>query len=60
MEYISSAGLRVLHMMYDSLMNKDNFEITGCQFDLGLITQKKLFKTSRWVVTTKLNFILEF
>ena len=35
LEYISSAGLRVLHMMHDSLMNKDNFEITGCQFDLG-------------------------
>jgi anti-anti-sigma factor len=34
-EYISSAGIRVLHMMHDSLENKDNFEITGCRIDLG-------------------------
>jgi len=29
MAYISSAGLRVLLMMYKSLDNKDNFELTG-------------------------------
>ena len=29
MAYVSSAGLRVLLMMYKSLENKDNFEMTG-------------------------------
>ena len=29
MVYVSSAGLRVLLMMYKSLDNKDNFELTG-------------------------------
>ena len=29
MAYVSSAGLRVLLMMYKSLENKDNFELTG-------------------------------
>ena len=29
MAYVSSAGLRVLLMMYKSLGNKDNFELTG-------------------------------
>ena len=29
MAYVSSAGLRVLFMMYKSLENKDNFELTG-------------------------------
>ena len=29
MAYISSAGLRVLLMMYKSLENKDSFELTG-------------------------------
>jgi anti-anti-sigma factor len=29
MPYISSAGLRVLLMMYKSLDDKDNFELTG-------------------------------
>ena len=29
MPYVSSAGLRVLLMMYKSLENKDNFEMTG-------------------------------
>ena len=29
LDYISSAGLRVLLMMYKSLENKDNFEMTG-------------------------------
>ena len=29
MAYVSSAGLRVLLMMYKSLANKDNFEMTG-------------------------------
>lgn len=29
MAYVSSAGLRVLLMMYKSLDNKDNFELTG-------------------------------
>ena len=29
MSYVSSAGLRVLLMMYKSLDDKDNFELTG-------------------------------
>ena len=29
MSYVSSAGLRVLLMMYKSLEDKDNFELTG-------------------------------
>ena len=29
MSYVSSAGLRVLLMMYKSLENKENFEMTG-------------------------------
>ena len=29
MAYVSSAGLRVLLMMYKSLENKENFEMTG-------------------------------
>ena len=29
LQYVSSAGLRVLLMMYKSLENKDNFQMTG-------------------------------
>ncbi len=34
MAYVSSAGLRVLLMMYKSLENKDNFEMTGVSEDV--------------------------
>lgn len=34
MAYVSSAGLRVLLMMYKSLKNKDNFEMTGVSDDV--------------------------
>ena len=39
MAYVSSAGLRVLLMMYKSLKNKDNFEMTGVSDDVREILE---------------------
>jgi anti-anti-sigma regulatory factor len=39
MAYVSSAGLRVLLMMYKSLENKENFEMTGVSEDVREIQE---------------------
>lgn len=39
MAYVSSAGLRVLLMMYKSLENKENFEMTGVSEDVREILE---------------------
>ena len=39
MQYVSSAGLRVLLMMYKSLDNKNNFELTGVNAEVREIME---------------------
>jgi anti-anti-sigma factor len=39
MPYVSSAGLRVLLMMYKSLADKDKFEMTGVSDDVREILE---------------------
>jgi len=39
MPYVSSAGLRVLLMMYKSLEDKDKFEMTGVSEDVREILE---------------------
>ena len=39
LQYVSSAGLRVFLMMYNSLENKDNFQMTGVTDDVREILQ---------------------
>ena len=39
MPYVSSAGLRVLLMMYKSLADKDKFEMTGVSEDVREILE---------------------
>ena len=43
MAYVSSAGLRVLLMMYKSLENKDNFEMTGVSDEVREILETTVF-----------------
>ena len=42
MAYVSSAGLRVLLLMYKSLENKENFEMTGVRDEVREILEKSL------------------
>ena len=44
MVYVSTAGLRVLLMMYKSLENKDNFEMTGVSDEVREILETTGFE----------------
>ncbi len=43
MAYVSSAGLRVLLIMYKPLADKDNFEMTGVSEDVREILKTTVF-----------------